>query len=86
MTFCYTHRSVPCSALIEKFPPVADGSSYKEPQLDIMKRQRDLRTFSHKWDVSIKFLLSELREPGGRGSRKDVRARMGGGHQENKVL
>ena len=38
-----------------------------------MCRARDLRTLSPKWDVSIKSLPPELREPYRRGSRKNVR-------------
>jgi hypothetical protein len=73
----------------EKLPSVADGNKYRDPQSDIIhrhreretqrqtqrQRDRDLGTHSSKWDVSIKSLPSELREPQGRGGRESVRAR-----------
>ena len=45
---------------------------------------RDLGTLSSKWDVFTKYLPSEVRETGGRGTT--VKIRGDGGHQENKVL
>ena len=43
----------------EKLLPVADGNKYRDSQLDNV---RDLETLSPKWNVSLKFLPSELRE------------------------
>lgn len=48
---------------------------HRGPQPDLKQSVRDLGILSPKWDVSIKFLPSELREPQGRGDRKSVRAR-----------
>ena len=48
------------------------------------ERERDLGTFSPKWDVSIKSLPPEFRESWGRGGRKIVRARRDGRHQETR--
>ena len=52
----------------------------RNPQPDTMSRVRTLETLSSNPDVSIKSLLSELREPQGRGGRKSVRGR-GDGEQ-----
>jgi hypothetical protein len=38
MTFCCTHRSVPCSVIIRELPPVADGNKCRDLQPDIVKR------------------------------------------------
>jgi hypothetical protein len=60
------------------------------PQSDITQRERerererDLGALSLKWDVSIKSLHSELREPCRRGGRTSLRARGDGEHKENK--
>jgi hypothetical protein len=37
-------------------------------------------------DISITFIPVELREPGRRRRRNDVRARGNGRHQENKTI
>jgi hypothetical protein len=42
-----------------------------------MERVRDLGTLSRKWDISIKSLLSGLREPCGRGGRKSIKSQWG---------
>jgi hypothetical protein len=44
------------------------------------ERERNLRTLSCTWDVSIKSLPSQFRELLGRGSGKDVRGRGKGEH------
>lgn len=46
MTFCCTHRLVPCSAIIENLHLPADGSTYRDSKPDITKRYRDLETHS----------------------------------------
>jgi hypothetical protein len=50
-----------------------------------MQRVRDHGILNRKWDVSIKFLHSELKEPHRKGGRKNARARGDEGHQENKA-
>lgn len=69
--------------LCSLFPPAADGSKYR--LTDIMKRERNPRTHSSKWDVSIKSVPWKFSEPHGRGIRKNERTILDGGHQENKV-
>jgi hypothetical protein len=56
----------------EKLPPAADGDKHRGPQPGTMQRVRGLGTWSPKWVVAIKFLPSELREPGGRRGREII--------------
>jgi hypothetical protein len=87
MIFCYTHRSVPHPAIIRK---VSSDSTWKQIHSQTLlrererERERDLGALSLKWDVSIKSLHSELREPCRRGGRTSLRARGDGEHKENK--
>lgn len=37
----------------EKLPSAADRNRYKDVQVDIIKRVRDLGAHIHKWDVSL---------------------------------
>lgn len=62
MTFLYSQRPLPCSALIREIPPEANGNKYKDPQSDIIQSVRGLRTQSSKWIVFIKSFPSELKE------------------------
>ena len=88
--FCYTYRSVPCSATLG---PTSSSSRWEQSQrpTDRHYTVRDLITLSHGWygDVNGMSLSnsspSELRKPCGREGRKSVRDRMGKGHQENKT-
>ena len=41
-----------------KLPPAADDNKYRDPQLE----SEGLGIHSRKWNMSIKFLSSELRE------------------------
>lgn len=81
MVFCYTRRSVPCSACIrgvllqEMGRKTATARHHAEEGLGML---------IPKWDVSIKSLSSELRERQGTGSRKSVRARGVRGHQRHR--
>jgi hypothetical protein len=49
-------------------------------------RVRALGALRHRWDVSIKSTPTEPRETCGRVGTKDVRAKEGRRHQENKAL
>jgi hypothetical protein len=51
-----------------------------------LRTEGDFGPHSRQWDVSIKSSLSELREPLGKGGRKNVGDRRDGGHQGNKAL
>ena len=62
------------------------GFLLQQTGIDAESTRRVLGTRSSIWDVSIKFLPSELREAHRRGGRKNVRARKEGGHQKNKAL
>ena len=42
-----------------------------------MQKVKELRKLSHKCDVSIKFLLSELRDPCRGGDSKNIRTIVG---------
>ena len=54
MTFCCTHRSVPCSAIIRE----ASYSRWDLTQrLESLQRVRNLGALSPKWDVFIKHCL-----------------------------
>lgn len=83
MTFCRTHRSVPCLAFIRE---AVNGNKYRDPELDTRWRVRELGTLGHTWGFSIKSLPSGLIEPCGRGGRRIVKARGDGGHQGNEVF
>jgi hypothetical protein len=52
----------------------------------ITQTGRDLGTHSSKWDVSIKFLPSEICDSRRREGRRILGARGDGGHQEKKAL
>lgn len=39
MTFCDTHRSLPCEPPFEKLPPIANGNKHRDQQL---QKVRDL--------------------------------------------
>lgn len=80
MAFWYSHRSLPCSAIIRELHPATDGNKYKDLQPDI-SRVRDLETSSHKWNVSIKSFPLGLRRPCERGGGTGH-----GGRQASKVL
>ncbi|MGE9806615.1 hypothetical protein ACQP3L_39265, partial [Escherichia coli] len=56
-----TQRSVCSQPSSEQLPSTAEGSKYRDPQSNIMKRVRDLGTLSRKWDVFIKPLPSGLK-------------------------
>ena len=66
---------------LEKLPPAADGSKYRDPQPDIIQILRDFATLSRRWDIAIKSLPAELGEPQRKGGRKNGRARGDGGHK-----
>ena len=64
----------------EKLPPTADGKKYKHPQSRHYKENERFWNTKTKWEVSIKSLTQEVREPLKRGGKKSVRARGDGGH------
>lgn len=75
MTFCDTHRSVSCSAMIRE---TSSCRCWEQNQRLIVQRhraERDLGPLSPKWDVSIKSFPSGFGDLCGRGSREIVRAR-----------
>ena len=78
MTFCYNYISVPWSAIIRVASPAVDGNKYRDPVPNNVQKVRDLGTVSPKWDVSIKPLLTRLKEICRRRNRKRkiVRTRM----------
>lgn len=45
----FTHRSVPSS---EKLPSLVNGNKYRDSQLDLVQRMRDLRTALNKRSIS----------------------------------
>ena len=67
----------------KRLSPVANGNKYRDPQPDIT--HWDPCSHSSKWNVSIKSLSSEFREPHGRGGKKNVRLRVHWEHQEIKA-
>ena len=87
MTFCYTHRSVPCSAIIREASSGTDGNKYRDSQSGLTQGVRKFGTFRHKQNVSIKSIHPGLRKWMLRkGGRESVRAREDGGHQGNKTF
>lgn len=64
----------------EMISTAAHWSKYKDPHPDIMQRERDFGTLSHKQDVSIIFPFSEISNPWGRS----VKNRNDGRHQKKK--
>jgi hypothetical protein len=76
-----THRSVPCSAIInQKLASASNGNKYRDPQPNIMQRMRDFGTLSPKGDAGIKSLHLGVGEPCRKGGRKHIRARSDGEH------
>jgi hypothetical protein len=62
MIFCYTQRSVPCSAIIQEAFSCSRWEQIQKPTARHYA-EKDLGTHSSKWGVSINSLPSELREP-----------------------
>ena len=80
MIFSSTIDSYLTQLLSEKHPTVADGEKIWRP------KARYHGTLSHKRNISIKPLPSDLREFHGVGGRKSVRARGYVRYKEIKVL
>lgn len=53
---------------LEKPPSERDGNEYRVSQSGIIQR-KDFETQCPEWNVFIKYLYLELREPQGKGSR-----------------
>ena len=70
MRVCYTHRPVPCSAILREASSCSRQEQYRDPQPDNVQSVRDLGTSSPKPNVSIKSLPSRLKELWGRGGGK----------------
>ena len=81
MTFCYTHRSVPCSAIVTEAPSVVKGNKYRDAQTHNIQTVRYLGTLSLERNISTKFIPSGLRELYRRGEGKGVRVQGHGEHQ-----
>lgn len=84
MTICYTLELMPCSAIFEKLPPVADWKKYRDPQPHNTESER-LGTLNSKRDVLIKSSPWSSGNFRGRGGGKNVRARHRG-HQAIKAF
>lgn len=69
-----------------KLSHTTDGNKHRYSQLDIVQRVKDIGESHAKEDVSIKFLLPELKEHNGGGCRKSVRARGDKEHQGNETF
>lgn len=67
MIFCYAHKPGPYSAIIRE----AFLQQRIDSKSDIKQRVRDSETHSSKWDVCIKSLPLDLREPLRRGGKKE---------------
>ena len=74
MTFCYTHRSVLCPVIIRE-----DSSGSKWKWVKHYKKRES------KLEVSIRCLLSVIREPYRRRVRETVEVRGNGEHQDNII-
>lgn len=86
MTFCHSHRSVSCWAIIR-------DASFRSRWVLLTQRYStgqctniDFETWSLKCYVFIKTLRSGFSELSGRGSRKITRAREDEQHQGNSVF
>ena len=77
MTFCYTHRSVPCSAMIRE---ASSCNSWEQTETH-SQIYTESRT---PWNTQV--FPSGFKEPRGRGDGNSVRDRGHGGHQENKAF
>lgn len=76
MAFCYAHRSLPCSVIIREASSCLRREQIQRPSARQCAESERVWTLSPKWDVSIRFLLSEFREPHGRGGGNSLRARV----------
>ena len=86
MTFYFTHRSVPHSAIVREIPPAEDGNKSRDTQSDNMQRVRDLGALSSKWDIAIKSFPMGLREPCGRGGWEEKKSQRGWRTKGKKAL
>lgn len=76
MTFCYTHRPVPCSAIIREASCCSRWEQIQRPTAGQVCREWET------WDVSIQAPPLGHRELCERGDRKSLRARGDGGHHQ----
>lgn len=82
MTFCCTHTSVSYSVNIRE---ATDGNRFRDPQPDIMQREKALGTHISEWVVSVKSL--PFRAQGSLQQKKwECGSQRGCGYQENRSL
>ena len=86
MTFCYIHRSTPCSAIISEVFSCSRWEQTQRPTGRYYAENERPWNTSCKWDVVTNSFSSMLREPLGKGDEKNLRARVYGGHQKHKTL
>lgn len=72
MTFFYPHRSVSYPVIIGE---ASSGRSWKQMQRPTVRHYVGIMGYLHQIPPP-----SELREPGGRGARRSIRARGDGRH------
>lgn len=75
MTFFHTHKSTPGSAFNRKYSSSSKWEKNAETHSQTLCIVKDLGKSSLKWDVSIKWLSSELRKPCRLGGMKTVKDR-----------
>ena len=80
MTFCYTHRSMPSSAIIRD---VSLCSRWRQTDTETSLAVEVFGTVSPKLDVSNKSIHSSSGNPS-EEEVESVRAKGDGGHQESK--
>ena len=82
MTFFYTYGSVSSSAIIKE----AFAYTRSEQIQRFIQKVRSFGTLITKWDISIKYLPSQLMEPIGRRERKILRVKKNEGYEKTQVL
>lgn len=85
MIFFCTQKSMLYSAIIRNSSSASGGNKYIDDS-QTQYTERNLEIIKSKQDVSIKLLLSGLRQPHISGVRRNLGARGHRGHHENKVL
>ena len=86
VSFCSTHRSVPCSAIIREASSCSSWEQIQRATARQCAESEELRIPTPKWDVSVRSLPSGIRDIWGTGGGKSLGAHGNEGHQENKAL
>lgn len=86
LSFCFTHRLMTCSTFIREASSCSILEQIQRPMARHCAENQKPFSIRPKWDTTIKPLQSRLIEPCRRGGRKNVRVKVCGKQEENKIL